>query len=35
LGISGMRRRAESVGGSFTLESVPGRGTDIVAKLPT
>jgi signal transduction histidine kinase len=33
-GISGMRRRAEAVGGTFTLESAPGRGTTISAVLP-
>jgi signal transduction histidine kinase len=33
-GISGMRRRAEAIGGSFTLESTLGRGTEIVATLP-
>jgi signal transduction histidine kinase len=34
LGISGMRRRAEGIGGSFVLESTPGAGTSIVASLP-
>jgi signal transduction histidine kinase len=34
LGISGMRRRAEAVGGTFTLDSTPGRGTLISAVLP-
>jgi signal transduction histidine kinase len=33
-GISGMRRRAETIGGSFALTSAPGRGTVIVATLP-
>jgi signal transduction histidine kinase len=35
LGISGMRRRAEAIGGSFALGSTPGNGTVIVATLPT
>jgi signal transduction histidine kinase len=35
LGISGMRRRAEAIGGSFELDSTLGRGTTIVATLPT
>jgi signal transduction histidine kinase len=34
LGISGMRRRAETVGGCFALESTPGRGTEVIVKLP-
>lgn len=34
LGITGMRRRAEAIGGSFTVESAPGAGTSIVATLP-
>lgn len=34
LGISGMRRRAEAIGGSFELESTLGRGTTIVATVP-
>jgi signal transduction histidine kinase len=33
-GISGMRRRAETLGGSFVLDSAPGRGTVITATLP-
>jgi signal transduction histidine kinase len=33
-GISGMRRRAEEIGGSFELDTAPGRGTAIVATLP-
>jgi len=33
-GISGMRRRAEGLGGSFALRSAPGRGTAIVATMP-
>jgi signal transduction histidine kinase len=34
LGISGMRRRAKALGGSFVLESTPGRGTRVTATLP-
>jgi signal transduction histidine kinase len=34
LGISGMHRRAEAIGGTFVLESKPGAGTSIVASLP-
>lgn len=34
LGISGMRRRAEMLGGAFTLDSKPGGGTVIRATLP-
>ena len=34
LGISGMRRRAEAIGGSFSLETTPGHGTVIIANLP-
>jgi signal transduction histidine kinase len=34
LGITGMRRRAEAIGGSFAVESTPGAGTSIVATLP-
>jgi signal transduction histidine kinase len=34
LGISGMRRRAEAIGGTFVLDSTPGAGTSIVASLP-
>jgi signal transduction histidine kinase len=33
-GVSGMRRRAETIGGSFMLDSAPGRGTVITASLP-
>jgi signal transduction histidine kinase len=35
LGISGMRRRAEGIGGGFSIESAPGAGTSIMASLPT
>ena len=34
LGILGMRERVEMVGGSFTVESVPGQGTTICAHIP-
>jgi signal transduction histidine kinase len=34
LGLTSMRERAESVGGEFAVESVPGRGTRVFAKLP-
>jgi signal transduction histidine kinase len=34
IGLLGMRERAESVGGSLTVESRPGRGTTIVAEVP-
>jgi signal transduction histidine kinase len=33
-GLSGMRERLELVGGSMTVESVPGEGTFITAELP-
>lgn len=35
LGLLGMRERLEMVGGSFTVESAPGKGTTILALLPT
>jgi signal transduction histidine kinase len=34
LGLIGMRERAEMVGGTFKVDSAPGRGTTISAKLP-
>jgi signal transduction histidine kinase len=34
LGLVGMRERIEMVGGRFTLESTPGRGTTVRAELP-
>jgi two-component system sensor histidine kinase DegS len=34
LGLIGMRERVEMVGGSFTVESAPGKGTTIRAKIP-
>jgi signal transduction histidine kinase len=33
-GITGMRRRAETLGGSFSLRSAPGQGTEVVATMP-
>jgi signal transduction histidine kinase len=34
LGLIGMRERLEMVGGSFTVESAPGKGTTICAQIP-
>jgi signal transduction histidine kinase len=34
LGLLGMRERLEMVGGNFTIESVPGQGTTIMAQIP-
>jgi signal transduction histidine kinase len=34
LGLSGMRERVESIGGFFSIESQPGKGTRIMAHLP-
>jgi signal transduction histidine kinase len=34
VGLHSMRERAEELGGSFTLESSPGRGTRLMARLP-
>ncbi|OGV69769.1 MAG: hypothetical protein A2283_14535 [Lentisphaerae bacterium RIFOXYA12_FULL_48_11] len=34
LGLLGMRERVEMVGGRFTVESTPGKGTTIHAKIP-
>jgi len=34
LGMLGMRERIEMVGGSFTVESAPGRGTTVKAQIP-
>jgi signal transduction histidine kinase len=34
LGLAGMRERVESLGGSFSLASVPSAGTTLVAILP-
>ena len=35
LGLLGMRERLEMVGGQFGVESTPGKGTTIVAELPS
>jgi len=34
LGLVGMRERVEMVGGTFSIDSAPGRGTTICAKIP-
>ena len=34
IGLSSMRERAEGLGGSFSLESTPGNGTTLTARLP-
>ena len=34
LGLLGMKERLEMVGGSFTIESAPGKGTTVTAKIP-
>jgi signal transduction histidine kinase len=34
LGLAGMRERVESLGGVFQIESQPGRGTRVIARLP-
>jgi PAS domain S-box-containing protein len=34
LGLLGMRERVEMIGGSFNIESVPGKGTTITAQIP-
>jgi PAS domain S-box-containing protein len=34
IGLLGMRERAETLGGSLTIESRPGKGTTIVAEVP-
>jgi len=34
LGLLGMRERLEMVGGSFGVESAPGKGTTIIAQIP-
>jgi signal transduction histidine kinase len=33
-GLSTMRERAEGIGGTFTIESVPGQGTTVRAQVP-
>jgi signal transduction histidine kinase len=35
LGLLGMRERLEMVGGSFSIESAPGKGTTIRAQVPS
>ena len=35
LGLLGMRERLEMVGGKFDIESVPGKGTTVIAKIPS
>ena len=34
MGLTSMRRRAEMLGGSVTIESMPGRGTKVIVLLP-
>jgi signal transduction histidine kinase len=34
LGMASMRERAEAVGGRFSVETAPGRGTRVLAELP-
>jgi signal transduction histidine kinase len=34
LGLVGMRERVESLAGSFRIESEPGKGTTVIARLP-
>ena len=34
LGLLGMRERLEMIGGNFSVESAPGQGTTIIAKIP-
>lgn len=34
LGLLGMRERLEMAGGSFSVESAPGQGTTIIARIP-
>ncbi|MDB6024566.1 MAG: hypothetical protein JWM68_789 [Verrucomicrobiales bacterium] len=34
LGLLGMRERLEMIGGSFAIESAPGKGTTIIAQIP-
>jgi signal transduction histidine kinase len=35
LGLQGLRDRVEAIGGKFEVDSVPGRGTRIIAAIPT
>jgi signal transduction histidine kinase len=34
IGLMGMRERASLVGGSFALDSAPGRGTRVTVRVP-
>jgi len=34
LGLVGMRERAELLGGTLTVESIPGKGTSIIVEVP-
>lgn len=34
LGLLGMRERVEMVGGTFTIESAPGKGTTVISQIP-
>ena len=34
LGLVGIRERAESLGGTFVIESAPGSGTTVVVEVP-
>jgi signal transduction histidine kinase len=34
-GLSTMRERAESIGGTFTIESTPGGGTSVCVEIPS
>jgi signal transduction histidine kinase len=34
LGLLGMRERLEMIGGHFSVESAPGKGTTIIAQIP-
>ena len=35
LGLLGMRERVEMVGGNFAIESAPGKGTTVIARIPS
>jgi two-component system, NarL family, sensor histidine kinase DegS len=34
LGLLGMRERLEMVGGKLSIESLPGHGTTVIARIP-
>jgi signal transduction histidine kinase len=34
MGLAGMRKRAEALGGTLTIRSVPGQGTKVAARIP-